>query len=286
LDDVSFDLARGSVTALVGPNGAGKTTLLRCLAGLEPPVSGTIRIDGIDALGDPREAHRRLGFLQDFFGVYDRLSVARNLLYAATTQGVASADLVEAATAAARAVGIEDRLEQPAGTLSRGLRQRLAIARAIVHRPALLLMDEPASGLDPEARGELSGLIRRLAADGMTIVVSSHILAELEEYSTHMLAVRAGRTIGPRLIGTATPGGRRLVAGLIGDPEAARRVLAGLQGVSGLSDEKGGIAFDLVGDATAQRDVLRALVAAGVDIVSLAPAGLDLHHLYVEETAA
>ncbi len=283
---MSFDLARGSVTALVGPNGAGKTTLLRCLAGLEPPVSGTIRIDGIDALGDPREAHRRLGFLQDFFGVYDRLSVARNLLYAATTQGVASADLVEAATAAARAVGIEDRLEQPAGTLSRGLRQRLAIARAIVHRPALLLMDEPASGLDPEARGELSGLIRRLAADGMTIVVSSHILAELEEYSTHMLAVRAGRTIGPRLIGTATPGGRRLVAGLIGDPEAARRVLAGLQGVSGLSDEKGGIAFDLVGDATAQRDVLRALVAAGVDIVSLAPAGLDLHHLYVEETAA
>ncbi len=283
---MSFDLARGSVTALVGPNGAGKTTLLRCLAGLEPPVSGTIRIDGIDALGDPREAHRRLGFLQDFFGVYDRLSVARNLLYAATTQRVASADLVEAATAAARAVGIEDRLEQPAGTLSRGLRQRLAIARAIVHRPALLLMDEPASGLDPEARGELSGLIRRLAADGMTIVVSSHILAELEEYSTHMLAVRAGRTIGPRMIGTATPGGRRLVAGLIGDPEAARRVLAGLQGVSGLSDEKGGIAFDLVGDATAQRDVLRALVAAGVDIVSLAPAGLDLHHLYVEETAA
>jgi len=155
-----------------------------------------------------------------------------------------------------------------------------------VHRPALLLMDEPASGLDPEARGELSGLIRRLAADGMTIVVSSHILAELEEYSTHMLAVRAGRTIGPRLIGGATPGGRRLVAGLIGDPEPARRVLAGLHGVSGIAEETGGIAFDLVGDAAAQRDVLRALVAAGVDIVSLAPAGLDLHHLYVEETAA
>ncbi len=146
LDGVSLTIAEGAITALVGPNGAGKTTLLRCMAALETPYQGTVTIAGLDTRQAPRAIHARLGYLPDFFGLYDALSVRRCLTYAARAHGIASGAAPGAAEAAAARVGLSDRLEQPAGALSRGLRQRLAIAQAIVHRPAVLLLDEPAAG--------------------------------------------------------------------------------------------------------------------------------------------
>src|SRR6185369_9813264 len=152
LDGVGFELERGTVTALVGPNGAGKTTLLRCLAALETPLAGRIEVAGVDVLESPREAHRRLGYLSDFFGVYDALTVEQCLVHAAAAQGVEQAAVAAAVRRTAERLGLDDRLRTVAGTLSRGLRQRLAIGQALVHAPALLLLDEPAAGLDPEAR--------------------------------------------------------------------------------------------------------------------------------------
>ncbi|HLY56929.1 MAG TPA: ABC transporter ATP-binding protein [Stellaceae bacterium] len=286
IDGVSFDIASGMVTALVGPNGAGKTTLLRCLAGLEQPVAGAIVVAGLDVLETPRAAHRKLGFLQDFFGVYDTLSVERNLLYAAAAQGMGRDELADAVTRAAESVGLADRMVQRAGELSRGLRQRLAIARSIVHRPPLLLLDEPAAGLDPEARSELSGLIRRLAGDGMTIVVSSHILAELEEYSTHMLAMRNGRLTGPRAIGESAAGRRRVRVGLLGADEPAKVFLATQAGIGDIRVEPGGLSFDLAGGPAAQHAVLRAMIEAGIEIAEFAPTGPDLQQMYLAEAAS
>ncbi len=280
IDGVSFAIEAGTVTALVGPNGAGKTTLLRCLAGLEQPVSGTIRIDGIDVLEAPRAAHRRLGFLQDFFGVYDAMTVERNLLYAAAAQGVPRGQLAVAVTKAAEAVGLTDRLNQLAGQLSRGLRQRLAIARAMVHQPALLLLDEPAAGLDPEARMELSALIRALSASGMTLIISSHILAELEQYSTHMLAMRAGRIIGPTQIGAAQPGSTRLKATFSGQPSMVVSFLEAQPAISHIRDEGDGISFDHAGDDEARRHLLRAMIDAGIPVISFTVATADLERMY------
>lgn len=285
LDEVGFDLPAGSVTALVGPNGAGKTTLLRCLAGLERPLAGSIRIDGIDVLDQPRLAHAKLGFQQDFFGVYDDLSVRRNLLHAAAIQGMDENDMEAAAVWAAEAVSLTNRLEDRAGTLSRGLRQRLAIARSMVHRPRLLLMDEPASGLDPEARRELSNLIRTLNLAGMTIVVSSHILAELEDYSTHMLALRLGRAAQvATLSGEAAPKSRWRL-GLIGD---ARDALAGMQGAAKVADCQivdGEIEFSFDGEPLDRHHLLRHLMERGVMVTSLAPTGGHLEKLYMGERA-
>ena len=286
IDGVSFDISTGTVTALVGPNGAGKTTLLRCLAGLEQPVAGTMVVAGLDVLETPRAVHRKLGFLQDFFGVYDTLSVERNLLYAAAAQGLGRDELADAVTRAAESVGLSDRMVQRAGELSRGLRQRLAIARSIVHRPPLLLLDEPAAGLDPEARSELSGLIRRLAADGMTIVVSSHILAELEEYSTHMLAMRNGRLTGPRAIGESAAGGRRMRVGLLGPTEPAKAFLATHPGIGDIRVEQGALSFDLAGGPAAQHAILRAMIEAGIEIAEFAPTGPDLQQMYMAEAAS
>src|SRR5512142_1670256 len=198
LDNVTLSVPAGSVTALVGPNGAGKTTLMRCIAGLETPLEGRISVNGMDVIEQPREVHRIMGYLSDFFGLYQDLSVARCLEYAAASQGLAEDAIPAAIERTAQRLDLADRLHQPSGSLSRGLRQRVAIGQAIIHQPKVLLLDEPASGLDPEARASLAALFRQLQADGMTLLVSSHILAELDEYSTHMLALRAGRILENR----------------------------------------------------------------------------------------
>jgi ABC-2 type transport system ATP-binding protein len=200
LHGVSLTVETGAISALVGPNGAGKTTLLRCMAALETPYAGSVVIDGLNTREAPRAIHRKLGYLPDFFGLYDALSVRRCLFYAARAHGIAAGEASGAVQSAATRVGLADRLEQAVGTLSRGLRQRLAIAQAIVHRPAVLLLDEPAAGLDPQARRDLSQLLLSLKRDGMTLVVSSHILAELEDYSDRMIIVDHGRIAGGETI--------------------------------------------------------------------------------------
>ncbi len=196
LDGVNLDVAPKAITALVGPNGAGKTTLLRLMAALETPYSGSVTIDGLDTCKEPRAVHQKLGYLPDFFGLYDGLSVRRCLTFAAKAHGLPPEQVVDAVTAAAQSVGLSDRLGQPAGALSRGLRQRLAIAQALVHGPELLLLDEPAAGLDPQARRDLSHLLLSLRDRGMTLIVSSHILAELEDYSDQMVIIDHGRVAG------------------------------------------------------------------------------------------
>jgi len=195
LDDVSFGIREGSITALVGPNGAGKTTLLRCLAALDEPVSGNIIIAGENVMSDPRRTHRLLGYLSDSFGLYEDLSVRQCLLYSAMSHAIPKSRHKSMIELCAERLGITDRLNMKAGTLSRGQRQRLAIAQAIIHEPKILLLDEPASGLDPEARHSLADLFRKLRVSGMTLVVSSHILAELDEYSTDMLVLKKGKII-------------------------------------------------------------------------------------------
>ncbi len=173
LDSVSFRIERGSITALVGPNGAGKTTLMRCLAGLDQPLAGTIRIADIDVVEEPRRSHRMLGYLSDSFGLYDTLTVRRSLSYVAQANGIEPTAVDRVVTEISAALGLAERLELPAGQLSRGQRQRLAIAQAIIHSPAVVILDEPASGLDPEARVDLGQLFVDLRRRGMTLACAT-----------------------------------------------------------------------------------------------------------------
>lgn len=195
LDNVSFDIAKGSITALVGPNGAGKSTLLRCIAALDYPLSGQVLLDGADVLDDPRASHKKIGYLSDNYGLYDNLSVRQCLIFAALSQGVAESQIDAVVTRTAQQLDLNSKLNNAAGALSRGQRQRVAIGQAIIHSPSLLLLDEPASGLDPEARHSLSQVFIALKNRGMTLIVSSHILAELEDYSTDMLVLKGGRIL-------------------------------------------------------------------------------------------
>ncbi len=285
LHGVSFSVRPGAVLAMVGPNGAGKTTLLRCMAALDEPVSGAIAIAGLDTQEDPRGVHVLLGYLPDFFGLYDELSVRRTLLYAARSRGVPAQQSHAAAEDAAKRVGLHDRLEARAGELSRGLRQRLAIATTLVHSPRVLLLDEPAAGLDPEARRSLSGLITSLAGDGITIVVSSHILAELEDYCTEMLMVRDGRVSGSGVI----------AAGLRSETARAQLELAEPRPDLRARLEALGLTVDSAGDAEAvilieggprgEAETLARLIGAGLPVRSFAPSRRTLEQTYLAEAA-
>lgn len=203
LDGVSLSIAAGSVTALVGPNGAGKSTLMRCIAGLDQPLSGHIRVKDLSVEEQPRAVHRHLGYLSDFYGLYDRLSVMRCLQYSALSMGVAPGAVTLRVQQVAAQLGLTELLHRHPTELSRGQRQRVAIGQAIVHEPSVLLLDEPASGLDPDARSSLSQLFRQLQAQGMTLIVSSHILSELDEYCTHILSIRNGRIESHEALQTA-----------------------------------------------------------------------------------
>jgi len=283
LADVSFDLPAGSITALVGPNGAGKTTLMRCLAALDEPLHGTIRLQGEDALADPPATHRKLGYLPDLFGLYERLSLRRCLTYRAWAQGVPRAEVAAAVLWAARQVGLDDRLGEAAGTLSRGLRQRLAIAQAIIHRPPLLILDEPASGLDPEARLDLARLLRDLRDGGMTLLVSSHILAELEDYSSHLMIIDNGRLVSFEALAGASREQRGPVAVEVRFLPGAGDLAALLAAAGHPAAVAGDVAtLSLPEDPAAQAAALADLLRAGLPVVSFAPARASLQAAYLD----
>jgi ABC-2 type transport system ATP-binding protein len=280
LHGVSFEVARGSVTALVGPNGAGKTTLLSCLAALLRPLSGSVHVDGVDMLRHPREGHRHIGYLKDFFGLYDSLSVAQSLWHAARSQGIPASRCREVVARVAADLALDDLMQASAGKLSRGQRQRLAIARTLVHRPAVLLLDEPASGLDPEARHDLAGLMRRLQADGVTLLVSSHILAELAEYSTEMMIIRDGRVLEQRAV-SAAQGTLRLRMELYAPVPRVPEPLAAYPGVGEVRLEADSLVFSFRGDARDRNALLRACLEAGLPVSGLGAFSAGLQDEYL-----
>ncbi len=292
LDRVSLSIAPGSVTALVGPNGAGKTTLLRCMAALETPLSGTVRVAGHDVYESPRAVHRLMGYLSDNFGLYSDLSVAQGLEYAARSQGLAADTVADAVHRTAGRMGLGDKLPNLASTLSRGQRQRLAIGQAIIHSPQVLLLDEPASGLDPEARGALALVFKALQAQGMSLLVSSHILAELDEYSTHMLALDNGRVLEHRALTHLASAGEgavleRLLRLEFAEPAESLATWFASQPHVRLSRVEGhGVEIGFSGGASAQAALVGACVAAGHPLTTIAPITENLQQSYLKSLAA
>ncbi len=292
LDRVSLAIQPGSVTALVGPNGAGKTTLLRCIAALETPLSGTVRVAGQDVYESPRAVHGLMGYLSDNFGLYSDLSVAQGLEYAARSQGLGAAAVPAAVQSTAERMGLGDKLQNLAATLSRGQRQRLAIGQAIIHSPQVLLLDEPASGLDPEARGALALVFKALQAQGMSLLVSSHILAELDEYSTHMLALNQGRVLEHRAlnhmapVGDATVSERLLRLEFVEPAQSLAMWLASQPNVHLARVDRHGVEISFSGDAWAQAALVGACVAAGHSLTTIAPVTENLQQSYLKSLAA
>jgi ABC-2 type transport system ATP-binding protein len=282
----------GEIFGLVGPNGAGKTTTLRMLATLLRPSAGDAAIDGWSVTRNPDEVRRVLGFMPDVFGVYDDMKVWEYLDFFARCYGLPAAARRRMIADLLELVDLADRRDDYVQTLSRGMEQRLCLAHALVHDPKVLLLDEPASGLDPRARVELRELLRELRALGKTIVISSHILPELEELCTSVAIVDRGQVLAQ---GRVTDIERRLRFGAVlrvrlllegAALEAARDTLAADADVASASIlEDGTIELGFRGDDEASARLLAASVSAGLPIVSFARAASDLEELFLQVTA-
>ncbi|ANY24408.1 ABC transporter ATP-binding protein [Gordonia terrae] len=194
--DASLELRSGRITGLVGPNGAGKTTLLLLLAGLLAPDTGSITVD--DAPVQPTDMRRLTGWMPDIFGTWESLTAREILTTFGKLYGMPTTQARQRAAELLELVHLTDLATRPAHELSRGQKQRLGFARALVHRPRILLLDEPASGMDPRSRMDLRSQLRRLADDGCSILVSSHILSELEEMVDDVVLMTEGRTHAPQ----------------------------------------------------------------------------------------
>ncbi|HEY5936939.1 MAG TPA: ATP-binding cassette domain-containing protein [Kofleriaceae bacterium] len=191
LEDVSFKVEPGEVIGLLGPNGAGKTTLMKILTGYLEPDGGEVRVHGIDVVADPLSAQRRIGYLPESAPLYSEMIVQEYLDTMAAMRGVPFGDRREKMIEAIRATGLEDRVVQPIGTLSKGFRQRVGIAQAIIHQPDILILDEPTTGLDPTQIVEIRDLIKRLASK-TTVLLSTHILSEVEAACERVLVIMRG----------------------------------------------------------------------------------------------
>ena len=288
--DLAID--QGEIFGLVGPNGAGKTTTLRMLATLLRPDAGTAEINGWSVTRNPDEVRRVLGFMPDAFGVYDDMKVWEYLDFFARCYGLPAASRRRMIGDLLELVDLGDRRDAYVQDLSRGMQQRLCLAHALVHDPQVLLLDEPASGLDPRARVELRELLRELRSMGKTIVISSHILPELEELCTSVAIVDRGQVLAQ---GRVSEIEQRLRFGAVlrmqllleGDElAAARDQLAAQPDVASATIlPDGTVELGFRGDDAAAARLLASVVAAGLPVASFARAASDLEELFLQVTS-
>jgi len=288
LDDVSLKLVAGEMFGLVGPNGAGKTTLLRILATLIQPDKGEVVVCGFK-LNEVKKIRGVIGFMPDVLGVYDDMLVREYLEFFARASSLPPATRDFAVTETMKSVGIEHLAEQPVDGLSRGMKQRLCLGRSILHKPRLLLLDEPASGLDPLARLELREILRALQRQGTTIVISSHVLEDLADMCDRIGVVSRGRLIcvdeTKNLI--EEQGTRRLRVRALAQGEELFQWLKGCSQIDGVRWDNDHILFRLAGHQEQDLSVLlRQLVEKGFPIVSFYEEAPSLESAYLNVTRA
>ena len=195
LNGLDMEIADGALYGFVGPNGAGKTTAIRIMTGLLRADSGTVEIDGMDAGADPYGLREKIGYVPDSFGVYDNLKVSEYMEFFASCYGMEGFQARKRSSMLLEQVGLGEKADFFVESLSRGMKQRLGLARALLHNPSLLIMDEPTSGLDPRTRIEFRGIARELNEQGKTILISSHLLSELSELCSHIGIIESGKMV-------------------------------------------------------------------------------------------
>jgi ABC-2 type transport system ATP-binding protein len=288
LRSVSFGIRRGEVVGLLGPNGAGKSTVMKILTGWLAPTSGTAKVCGHDTLEDPVEAQRRLGYLPENAPLYPEMSVRGLLRFVADVRGLGASERERGIERVADECGLTDRLGQTIGALSKGYRQRVGLAAAILHEPALLVLDEPTTGLDPNQIAEVRALIRRLGKT-RTVILSTHILPEVEATCDRVLILHRGQVVadGPTAAITGGSSGHRVTVALGHGKvtvrhEDVRTQLGAITGVRAVSMAAGDAAHRFLVDADhdVRADVFRWAVEHGHVLVELSPERRDLEEVF------
>jgi ABC-2 type transport system ATP-binding protein len=285
LENLNLDIPEGEVFGLIGPNGAGKTTLIRVLATLLEPTYGRVRIAGIDVLQEPLKVHPLIGYMSDFFALYENMLAWEYLDHFARCYGVDRRKRESLIGEVLQLVSLEVRRDAEIKTLSRGMRQRLCFAKTLLHQPRVLLLDEPASGMDPAGRIEFRELLKQLHAMGRTVVISSHILTEMADYCTSVGIIEEGKLLASGRVGDIIEQlrpGLRLEIEVAAGADKVVAILQGHEAVRHVEATNGRVKCRWVADRSGLPDLHRRMVTGGVDLVSLAVQTDNLEDIYMK----
>ncbi|MEQ1827524.1 MAG: ABC transporter ATP-binding protein [Pirellula sp.] len=287
VNDISFEVYRGQVFGFIGPNGAGKTTSMRILSTLELPSFGDAMVDGFSVVNDPDLVRRRLGFMPDGFSMYPNMNCVEYLDFFARSYGLMGKDRISALRHTLSFTGLDKIASKPITGLSKGMRQRLCLGRAMIHSPAVLILDEPANGLDPRARIELRQMIQQLAADGTTILVSSHILTELAEMCDQVGIIERGRLLATGSmddIQRTLQGALRVRITAMDRVDRLAEWLSERSDVHAISRSLNVISLELDGAEAEQANLLRDIVRAEFSILDFAAHRETLEDVFMKIT--
>jgi len=296
VDQISFEVAKGQIVGFLGPNGAGKTTTMRMLTCFLPPSSGTATVAGFDVLEQPLEVKKRIGYLPETPPIYPEMSTAEYLQFVGKLKGLSGADLTKRVDYACARCAIVDVKSKLLGKLSKGYRQRVGLAQAIIHNPDVLILDEPTAGLDPKQINETRDLIKDLAGEH-TIILSTHILPEVEQTCEQVIIINKGKLVATdsvRNLQARARGAESVlveVAGRQGTLEPSL-VLQRLERVAGVSrvlckqqvDARAVFEVESTKGSFVRGDVARAIVESGWDLNELRPAAMSLEEVFLQLT--
>lgn len=296
VDDISFEVAKGQIVGFLGPNGAGKTTTMRILTCFLPPTSGTATVAGFDVLEQPMEVKRHIGYLPETPPVYPEMEVAEYLAFVGKLKGLSGATVGKRVDEVAERCAVADVKHKIIGKLSKGYRQRVGLAQAIIHNPDVLILDEPTAGLDPKQINETRDLIKSLAGDH-TIILSTHILPEVEQTCERVVIISKGKLVATDSVHNLqnrARGAESMIVEVTGrdgvvEEGAIRRKLEQIAGVSRvlvLETTDGRAAFEVesLKDKFIRGDVARAVVESGWNLNELRTASVSLEEIFLELT--
>jgi ABC-2 type transport system ATP-binding protein len=289
LDSLSLKIEKGSVFGFVGQNGAGKSTTFSILATLLAPTSGTAYINGFNVQKDTKMVRRQIGYMPDFFGVYDQLKAEEYLHFYGASYGIPLADRVKLIPQLLDLVNLTHKRDSYVDLLSRGMKQRLCLARSLIHDPEVLILDEPASGLDPRARVEMREILKELKAMGKTILISSHILPELAEMCDVIGIIDQGKLVAEGSVSeiqAKLQGEKMIIVRLSGGVERAAAFFEDDPFVAKLSrgEDEGVLQFLYKGTAEEQIQLLKKAVLAELPIISFSEVESNLEDVFMEIT--
>lgn len=292
--NISFEVGQGEIVGFLGKNGAGKTTTMRVLTCFLPPSAGKASVAGFDVLDQPLEVKQRIGYLPETPPLYPEMDIAGYLTFVAKLKGIAAGDLKKRVDEVCERTSIADVKHKLIGKLSKGYRQRVGIAQAIIHNPPVLILDEPTSGLDPEQQQQARQLIASLSGDH-TIILSTHILNEVEQSCSKVIIINNGEIVAVDSVANLHKRGRATEASFVevagGEPHTVKQRLeevAGVARVVARDARDGAVAFEVEGleNAFIRPDLARAVVQAGWNLMELKSVGESLESIFLDLTRA
>lgn len=289
LDGLSLTVPDGSIFGFVGPNGAGKTTTMRIIAGLLASTSGQVSVDGVDVTKDPKALREKIGYMPDFFGVYDNLKVTEYMDFYAGTYQIPYKERGAIIDNLLDIVDLSHKKDAYVDSLSRGMKQRLCLARSLIHDPELLILDEPASGLDPRARIEMKEVLKQLQLMGKTIIISSHILPELAEMCTEVAIISGGKlatqgAVQDIMHSLSKKREVRVKTLDVASMEKLTMLLREQPLVNGVRQNAADLEFDYDGDDKALSALLYHMVLAEIPILSFHEKEGNLEEIFMQVT--